>query len=176
MAIEMVANMGQSDDGCADGPIGIPRELFREAFSSIPTPVSIVTAVQGGRAHGTTVSAFNSLSATPPLVMVALDRSSDLLHIIRGSHAFGLSVVCEGQDHVARACALKGPEKFAGISWSFDHGLPRIEDGGTWLACELHGELDGGDHVILVGLIVHCEPSHGRPLLYHRRDFVALEA
>ena len=47
---------------------------FREVMAGVATPVSVVTAISDGRPHGTTVSAFASLSMDPPMVLVALDR------------------------------------------------------------------------------------------------------
>ena len=60
-------------------PRGVALDDFRETLSHVPSPVTIVTTLAEGRAHATTVSAFTSLSAEPPLVLVALDRKSDLL-------------------------------------------------------------------------------------------------
>jgi len=42
-------------------------------MGSVCTPVSVVTSYDSTRPHGTTVSAFCSLSLTPPMVLVALD-------------------------------------------------------------------------------------------------------
>ena len=54
-------------------------ERFRAVMAGVATPVSVVTALSGdGVAHGTTVSAFASLSMSPPMVLVSLDRGSDL--------------------------------------------------------------------------------------------------
>jgi flavin reductase (DIM6/NTAB) family NADH-FMN oxidoreductase RutF len=176
MAVKMVADPTDREDVVTAVKPRISPELFREAFSYIPAPVSIVTAVKDGKAHGTTVSAFCSLSADPPLALVALDRGSDLLRIVRETGAFGVNALSAEQGELARRCARKGQEKLAEISWRLDHALPRIDGSGTWLVCKLHGELDGGDHVILAGLIVHAEVSPQPPLLYYRRRFVALES
>ena len=50
------------------------RERFREVMAGVATPVSVVTGMAGGLPHGTTVSAFASLSMDPPMVLVSLDR------------------------------------------------------------------------------------------------------
>jgi flavin reductase (DIM6/NTAB) family NADH-FMN oxidoreductase RutF len=150
---------------------GVSFQEFRDAFSAVPTPVSVVTAVKDGKAHGTTVSAFCSLSADPPLVMLGLERSSDLLKLIRETRRFGVNVLSTGQEQIALACARKGPDKFAAIPWHYADDLPRLDDGASWLACRLEAELPGGDHVIVVGLITACEASTRTPLVYLRRQF-----
>ncbi|GAA2691270.1 hypothetical protein GCM10010400_65620 [Streptomyces aculeolatus] len=43
------------------------RAAFTEVMAAVPTPVSVVTAIDGDRPHGTTVSAFTSLSLNPPM-------------------------------------------------------------------------------------------------------------
>ena len=52
---------------------------FREVMAGVPTPVSVITSMGDGLPHGTTVSAFASLSMTPPMVLVSLDRDEQLL-------------------------------------------------------------------------------------------------
>ena len=141
----------------------------------MPAAVTVVTARNGdGLPHGTTVSAFCSLSVNPPLVLVALDRSSDLLPLVERQRRFGMNVLAGGQEEVGTACARKGPDKLAGTSWRYDSGLPRIDDSAAWLACDVQDILGGGDHVIVVGLVTACEPGDAEPLVYHRRHFLRL--
>ncbi|HEY4055490.1 MAG TPA: flavin reductase family protein, partial [Kofleriaceae bacterium] len=73
----------------------------------MPAPVTVITTLERDRPHGTTVSAFCSLSADPPLVLVALDRESNLLRKLRAIGQFGISVLATGQDEIARRCAQK---------------------------------------------------------------------
>lgn len=156
-------------------PVGL--EAFRETFSRIPAAVSVVTTMNGdGVPHGTTVSAFCSLSIDPPLLLVALDRSSDLLRYVRDSGRFGMNVLAVGQEWLGRVCARKGSDKLAGVVWQNDLGLPRIADTAAWLACDVYDFLPGGDHEIVVGLVTGCEAVEGKPLLYHRRGFVELSS
>lgn len=154
---------------------GVSREAFSETFSQVPGAVSVVsTYAEDGRPHGTTVSAFSSLSAEPPLVMVALDRSSDLLKELQTSMKFGINVLAAGQEDVGRGCARKGEDKFKGVSWEDDDDLPRIHGTAAWIACEVQEFMPGGDHLIVVGLVKRCEALEEAPLLYHNRTFSQL--
>ena len=156
-------------------PVGVSLEAFAETFSQVPAAVSVVsTYSKDGRPHGTTVSAFCSLSVDPPLVMVALDRSSDLLKELETSMRFGINVLAAGQEEIGLGCARKGEDKFKGVSWEDDDGLPRIDDTAAWLACDVQEFMPGGDHLIVVGLITQCEARDEAPLLYHRRAFSQL--
>ena len=90
---------------------------FREVMAGVATPVAVVTTLAAGRPHGTTVSAFTSLSLAPPMVMVALDERSDLLRQLSVGSPLGLNVLAGGESALALAFARKGEDKFAGVEW-----------------------------------------------------------
>jgi flavin reductase (DIM6/NTAB) family NADH-FMN oxidoreductase RutF len=146
-------------------------ETFREALASVCTPVSVVTSHRDGHPHGTTVSAFCSLSLEPPLVLVSLARTSDLLAIVTESRVFGINVLSDGQQDLAVNFARKGPDKFDGVAWELDRGVPRILGAATWLVCKLEQLHEGGDHLIAVGEVEYAESGPGNPLLYRYREF-----
>lgn len=152
-----------------------PEELrgrFREVMAGVATPVSVVTAISDGRPHGTTVSAFASLSMDPPMVLVALDRGSELLARVRQCGRFGINVLGSTQSALALAFARKGGTgKFDGVHWELQDGLPRLPGAPGWLACDVADLVEGGDHVVALGTVVAAETVDGRPLTYHCREF-----
>jgi flavin reductase (DIM6/NTAB) family NADH-FMN oxidoreductase RutF len=153
----------------------VDPEAFRQALASVCTPVAVVTTLDDGQPFGTTVSAFSSLSLDPPLVLVALDRGSDLLAHIARSGRYGINVLAAGQAGLAGAFARKGVDKFVDVGWELDCELPRLHGTGTFLACAAQQLLDGGDHVIVPGLVEHAEAHAAPPLLYRNRRFGTLE-
>ena len=147
---------------------------FRAVMGEVATAVTVVTAMDGSRPHGTTVSAFSSLSLDPPLVLVSLDRGSQLLEVITAAGRFGVNVLSGGQAALAARFATRGPDKFDGVGWRSDGMSPRLEGVAGFLDCEVTAILDGGDHVIVQGLVrgAEVEARHGQPpLTYHRRAF-----
>ena len=113
-------------------------DAFREVMAGVPTPVTVVTTLVDGRPHGTTVSAFASLSMAPPMLLVALDRGSDLLGMVRETMRFGVNVLGAHQSALALSFARKGGTgKFNGVRWEVDHCLPRLPGAPGWLACEV---------------------------------------
>lgn len=147
-------------------------DRFREVMAGVPSPVSVVTSIADGLPHGTTVSAFTSLSMDPPMVLVALDRGSDLLTVLRQSRRFGINVLGSTQSSLALAFARKGGVgKFHGVRWLLDGCLPRLPDAPGWLACEVADLVDGGDHVVVLGRVTAADTGDGLPLTYHRRLF-----
>ena len=148
------------------------RAAFRRVMADVPTAVTVVTSQVGGVPHGTTVSAFASLSMTPSMVMVALDRSSGLLRVIGESRRFGVNVLGRHQAGLGLAFARKGgAEKFDGVTWSFDGALPRLARAPGWIACEATEFIEGGDHLVVFGRILAAEALGGDPLTYHGRTF-----
>jgi flavin reductase (DIM6/NTAB) family NADH-FMN oxidoreductase RutF len=154
------------------GPVG--PERFRRVLGTVAAPVSVVTTLDEDGPHGTTVSAFCSLSLRPPMVLVALDRSSDLLAMIERTRRFGVNVLARGQERFAQRFARKGRDKFDGVEWQEEDGLPRLPDAQAWLACEVADLLPGGDHVIATGHVVGAEHRNVEPLVYKERTFWAL--
>lgn len=140
-------------------------------MASVCTPVTVVSAMDGSRPHGTTVSAVMSLSLDPPMMAVSLDRESELLRIIRTSGRFGINFLAAEQHAVALACAGRGHGKFDSIDWTLVDGLPRIAAVSTWVACTVTSFTQGGDHAIVMGRVNGVDQDSVRPLTYHRREF-----
>jgi flavin reductase (DIM6/NTAB) family NADH-FMN oxidoreductase RutF len=140
-------------------------------MAAVATPVGVVTALPCGRPHGTTVGAFALLSRNPPMVVLSLARTSELLTVIRSTPRFGVNVL--GSTHAGWAIAFArkgGAGKFADIPWSMDSGLPRLPDTG-WLVCRVARLVDGGDHVLVLGDVTAAHAAGGLPLTYHGRMF-----
>src|SRR5215475_2022293 len=135
-------------------PVGLVEpEVFRAVMAAVCTPVAVVTAMDGNRPHGTTVSAFASLSLRPPMVVIALDHGSDLLAYIRHEGRFGLNVLASHQHDIAQRFARKGHDKFAEVAWVSDSGVPRIAECAGWLACAVADSIVGGDHTLVLGTV-----------------------
>jgi flavin reductase (DIM6/NTAB) family NADH-FMN oxidoreductase RutF len=154
----------------------IDPERFRRVLGTVAAPVSIVTSLDEDGPHGTTVSAFCSLSLKPPMVLVALDRNSDLLALIERTRRYGINVLTRGQERFAQRFARKGRNKFTGVEWHFEDGLPRLPDTQAWLACDVADLVPGGDHVIATGRVFSAEHRETAPLVYQERTFWALAA
>ena len=70
---------------------------FRRALGSFASGVTVVAAETDGAVHGMTASAFISVSADPPLVLVSVSRGAHLHpHVLR-SGAYTVSVLAADQ-------------------------------------------------------------------------------
>jgi flavin reductase (DIM6/NTAB) family NADH-FMN oxidoreductase RutF len=165
-----MSNDGGHRGAVAPGPLAT---AFREVMSGVCTPVSVVTAMADGVPHGTTVSAFTSLSMDPPMILVSLDSRSELLTLIRRTGRFGLNVLASGQAALALQFARKGgPGKFAGVAWHTRAGVPQLPGASGFLVCDVADAVGGGDHLVLLGTVHTAEgPAGAPPLTYHARRF-----
>ena len=161
--------MDEVTGGNGDEPVR--KEEFLAVMGSVCTPVAVVTAVAGPRPHGSTVSAFASLSLDPPMVLVSLDRKSELLRHVRRAGVFGVNILGAGQAGLATAFARKGQDKFEDMQWLLDEGVPRLAGCAGWLRCVVQRLVTGGDHVVVLGLAVAAAHADVRPLTYYRRGF-----
>lgn len=161
--------------------IGNPRtrtvnvEAFKGAMGAVATPVSVVTTYADS-AHGTTVSAFMSLSLEPAMVLISLDQSSELLAVLNRSRRFGLNVLAHDQADVASQFARRGVDRWDGIDWELVEGVPRLDGTASFVACSVSQLITAGDHAILTGLVEHAEHADCAGLVYQHRQFGAFVA
>lgn len=143
---------------------------FRSVMGHFATGVTVVT-VQGPRGPlGMTANAVCSLSLDPLLLLVCFDNAARTLPEVRGRRRFGVNVLAEGQDELARRFASKRPErtKFAGVPHAMRDGIPVLEGALAFVGCDLRELLPGGDHTIGIGAVTSAELGEGEPLVWWR--------
>lgn len=150
-----------------------PRQL-RDAFGAFATGVTIVSGIDpGGSRVGLTANSFTSVSLDPPLLLVCPARGASALPALRASGRFAVNVLTLDQQDVAEAFTRRGIDRFGVCGlWSDWHGLPILDGAMANFVCDVHAELDGGDHAILVGRIRALRTVPGtEPLLYLQGRF-----
>ena len=147
---------------------------FRAAMGLLPTGVTVVAAPGADGPAGATANAVCSLSIEPMLMLACLDRGSRTLLAVQAANRFGISVLHDGQEDIARAFATKAPvaEKWTGIGWSERDGVPAIDGALVFVACDLRDVIAGGDHVIVTGAVTSLEAAgEGAPLVFHEGEY-----
>ena len=64
-----------------------------------------------------------------------------------------------------------GPEETRLCRQRFFWIAPRLAGKGQWLVCRTDQLVTAGDHVIIIGLVVHADTHSFEPLLYRQRAF-----
>ncbi|WP_419816240.1 flavin reductase family protein [Glacieibacterium sp.] len=148
----------------------IDQRALRDAFGAFATGVTIVAGHgPDGTRVGLTANSFTSVSLDPPLLLVCPARGASALPALRTAGRFAVNVLTLDQQEIADRFAKRGIDRFAVGGWSEWHGVPVLDDAMASFVCDLHAELDGGDHAILVGRVLALR-SHpeAEPLLYLR--------
>ncbi|MGH2990002.1 MAG: flavin reductase family protein [Solirubrobacterales bacterium] len=163
-------------DRGGESPAKVGPESFRRAMSRLPTGVTVVTAFGADGHSGLTANAVVSLSLDPPLMLACLDRGSRTLRAVEHAGRFGVTVLASDQANVARAFSTKAEmhEKWEGIEWRERDGIPALDGGVAWVACELRDVLAGGDHVIVTGAVLDVAAGGGDPLVFFEGAYMGL--
>lgn len=141
---------------------------FIAAMRNVPTPVSIVATDGGSGSHGATVSAFCSLSADPPSLLVCLNRHSRISRIVEDNGAFALNILGEAHDGLAQAFAgdltRQDIRNFDPPDWATGAlGQPHLLASASAFFCEVDQSMNFGTHTIVIGLVreVAGNPASG---------------
>ena len=157
--------------------MGIGREEFRNALRHWASGVTVITTRDGaGNLQGVTVSAFSSVSLSPPLVLICIDRHTGSHHAFVESQRFIVNILGEEQQHISHQFASKLSDKFEGVEFSQTAtGLPVLAGTLANLECRLVHSYKGGDHTIFIGEIEDTIVREGNPLIYYHGHYRKLE-
>jgi flavin reductase (DIM6/NTAB) family NADH-FMN oxidoreductase RutF len=159
--------------------MGISTAQFRAALKHWPSGVSVVTTRAGTLTAGMTVSAFFSVSLSPPLIAVCLDRKAATLGLIVQTGRFAVNVLSAGQSELSDRFATKDnePTRFDGVALDRVEaaGSPLISGAVLHLDCALTAAHDAGDHVLCVGEVALAIAHQGAPLVYHAWGYHSLK-
>ena len=173
-------------------------EVKTSGFYEILSPrcaVLISTVDKDGKSNAAPFSFVTPVSSNPPLVLFAAAPARHTLANTRETGDFVLNIVPEELLDKLWVCATAFPK---GVSEIDEAGLterkskqvksPSIEECVGWIECQLEFEKEAGDHILVVGRVVHAEckdefmkqeqfdVAKAKPLLHIRgKRFVAAE-
>jgi flavin reductase (DIM6/NTAB) family NADH-FMN oxidoreductase RutF len=145
---------------------------LREAFGCFPSGVTAVCALVDGVPRGMAASSFTSVSLSPPLVSICVQRASSTWPLLRDRPRLGLSVLAEGQDEACLRLSARQGDRFGDVEWEAGSGRGVFIGGASaWLDCSLHQEVPAGDHVIALLRIHGLQTARTPPLVFHGSRF-----
>jgi flavin reductase (DIM6/NTAB) family NADH-FMN oxidoreductase RutF len=153
-------------------------DSFRSVCGRFATGVTVVTARdEMGGDHGMTVSAFSSLSLSPPLVLMCIDRAASMHDVLLSATHFAVSILAAGQEPISRR--FSGPDvhqRFDGVGYTRGQTDAALLEGAlAYLECRLVDRYLVGDHTIFIGEAEAALARPERPLLYYRGGYAQLE-
>lgn len=153
-------------------------QAMRSTTAAFPTGIVLVAAQVDGAPVGLLANSFTSVSLEPPLLSVAVARTSGTWPLLLRVERWGISILGAQQEATFRQLSRKAAERFQGVAWT------AAEDGSVLLAgasatftVSLEAEIAAGDHVIalLRVLDLHRTPDHA-PLIFYGSQLHRLAA
>jgi len=155
----------------------IDQEAFKRALRGWTSGVTVVTSRSGDKMHGMTVSAFCSVSADPPLVLVCANRSSATHGIIQEGGVFAANILASHQQSVSDIFASSKHEdsRLQRVSWSKgETGAPLIDEALASLECTVVSAHQEGSHTVYVGQVEAVHTTDAEPLVYYQGSYRSL--
>jgi len=153
---------------------------FRSIMRRLAGGVSIITAGQGDDITGMTVTSLTSLSATPPRLLVSIDRQASSFALIQLYRSFGVNILGADQQELAGRFSnsgLKGKQRFDGAAWSAgSSGVPLLEHSLATVECRVEEIIERHSHGIIVGSLLSFDLSHRLSgLVYWNGQYIEID-
>jgi flavin reductase (DIM6/NTAB) family NADH-FMN oxidoreductase RutF len=151
----------------------IERQQFRRICGKFASGITVVTVQDAsGASHGMTANSFTSVSLTPPLVLVCVDRNAIILEHFRSSPYFGINILSAGQRQLSDQFAGRGYDRFQGVEWyAGQTGVPLLPDVLATIECSRWDLVTAGDHDIVIGEVLHANCQDGDPLVFYSSQY-----
>ncbi len=157
--------------------MSIDEATFRSVLGRFASGVTVITArTPDGTDYGMTVSAFCSVSLSPPLVLASVAMDADMCDVLRSVEFFGVSILDVDQEAISRRFAEHQGNRFDGIGYQRGKSGVALLDGVLAHAeCRIVNRQDAGDHTLFLGEVEDASVSGDRPLVYYRGGYTQLE-
>lgn len=146
----------------------VRRDRFISAMRQVAASVTVVTTDGDAGRCGATVSAFSSVSADPPTVLVCLYAESRIAAKVTENRRFCVNVLPEDSAEIADRFAGRHDswvdDRFDGIDCR-DAGAPHIT-GATGFQCDVQQAVRSGSHLIVIGHVRDVQDGDSAPLTY----------
>jgi len=154
-------------------PLSFSQREFRSAMGKFTTGVTIITACQADKKPiGITINSFNSVSLDPPLVLWSLSKSSNNLAAFKTTEYWAVHILSHKQMQLADNFSKTSCDKFANLDPEKGVGeIPLLADCSARMECKTIHRYKGGDHIIIVGEVIHLEYSDVMPLAYQNGKY-----
>lgn len=152
----------------------VPRDEFIAAMRRVASSVTVVTTDGPAGRHGATVSAFASVSADPPTVLICLFGQSRIARAVAENGRFCVNVLPEGSARIADRFAGRDDgrvaDRFTGIDLNSGCEAPQIA-GATVFDCVSDQSMVSGSHLIVTGQVRAVADFGAIPLAYREGGY-----
>ena len=159
--------------------MSVEPQKLRQAMRNWVSGVTVVSARHGDLRHGMTVSAFISVSLTPPLVLISLEKAARTHDLVDQSGSFGVSILSSQQQGISDRFAGRFSEdsdRFEGLgTHKLVTGAPLLKEFLACFDCKVVSRVTLGTHTVFIGEVLAVEIDEGlQPLVYYNQDYQRL--
>lgn len=136
-------------------------EIRTDALRMLSNGVYVLTTCLEDTLHVASVTWVTQVSFQPPLVLVALQKNSRLVHAVRRAHRYALNILEAGQQAIAAdffqhlTVPVDSPTLGAFSYRAGASRCPLLMDAAAWLECRYAAEPETpGDHSLVLGEVV----------------------
>jgi flavin reductase (DIM6/NTAB) family NADH-FMN oxidoreductase RutF len=159
-------------------PVSIAPKFFRHVMRKFATGVAALTVRDGEALHGMTANAFASVSLSPTLVLVCIEKGNTTHAFVSRAGNFAMNILSAEQEILAKRFAkqIAAPtDPFADVAYhSAATGAPILDDCIAYVDCRVIAAHDAGDHTIFVGQVEAAGFGSARehaPLLWFNGEY-----
>jgi len=130
---------------------------FRLAMRRLAGGVTVVTASDGVRRYGMTMTAVMSLAMEPPSLVLAVNRNASIIQALTVGREFGVNLLHHSHEGFCqRFSALPSDERFTIGDWEYTpEGTPYLSGAGAAIFCRVGPMYDFGTHRLVIGTVEH---------------------
>ena len=149
---------------------------FVTAMSQHASSVTIITTVESNVRYGLTATAVTSVTATPPRLLICINKSGSTHEKIVSAGIFAVNVLSEDQEKIGEAFSGmfgKDFDRFSlGVWATMATGSPILQNTSSSFDCKLVQTVDQSTHSLFIGeVLATTARQNADPLLYANRRF-----
>ena len=137
--------------------VPIESSFFRHVMRKFVTGVTVLTVRDGESLHGMTANAFTSVSLSPTLVLVCIEKGNTTHAFVSRAGNFAINILGANQELLARQFAkqiVASADPFANIAYHSEAtGAPIFDDCIAYVDCRVTAVHEAGDHTIFVAQV-----------------------
>jgi flavin reductase (DIM6/NTAB) family NADH-FMN oxidoreductase RutF len=151
-------------------------EDMRRIMRRWSTGVTLVTVDDGVNRHGMTVNSFTSVSLTPPLILVSLERGTRTHQMVLETKSFAVAILEAEQRDLAERFAGRiadTEDRFDQVpTFSSPLGHPLPEGCLAYVDAKVEIATEAGTHTVFIARASSgAAIREGIPLLYYNRSY-----
>jgi flavin reductase (DIM6/NTAB) family NADH-FMN oxidoreductase RutF len=157
-----------SNSGTAPTPLA--RDAFVRTMRRVASSVAVVATDGPGGCHGATVSAFSSVSADPPMILVCLRSGSRIAEAVIANGNLCVNVLPHDRQDLANRFAGRDDhlvkDRFSGVAYLGKNGAAPEIEGATIFSGSVVQIVAAGSHSIFICQVQSVREGAAAPLAY----------